>query len=79
MEFWIILGVVVLRLMRRGIGGAGAPFAVFLLGSGFARFLVEFIRRNDVVALGLTQAQILSFILAVVGGAWLVQRARQRR
>jgi len=74
-----VLGIVVWRLGRRRPVADGVPFAVFLVGSGLARFLVEFIRRNDPVALGLTQAQILSLILVVVGGAWLLQRARRSR
>ena len=35
-------------------------FALYLLLAGTERFLVEFIRRNDDVALGLTQAQLIS-------------------
>ena len=38
----------------------GILFALYLVLAGVERFLVEFIRRNDDVALGLTQAQLLS-------------------
>ena len=44
-----------------GCATASAPgilFAIYLLYAGTERFLVEFIRRNDDVALGLTQAQL---------------------
>jgi phosphatidylglycerol:prolipoprotein diacylglycerol transferase len=73
------LGLVVWRLGRRRPDGAGLPFAVFLVGSGLARFLVEFIRRNDIVAFGLTQAQILSLLLVGVGAAGLFLRVRRPR
>ena len=36
----------------------GLLFALYLVLAGAERFLVEFVRRNDDVALGLTQAQL---------------------
>ncbi len=38
----------------------GVVFALYLLGSGFERFMIEFIRRNHEVALGLTPPQLES-------------------
>ena len=52
----------------------GALFALYLLLAGAERFLVEFVRRNDAVALGLTQAQWLSIAMIVVGGFWFATR-----
>ena len=49
----------------------GLLFALYLLLAGAERFLVEFIRRNDDVALGLTQAQLLSLAMMLAGGIWL--------
>ncbi|QEC50495.1 prolipoprotein diacylglyceryl transferase [Baekduia soli] len=49
----------------------GVLFALYLVGSGVERFLVEFLRRNEHVLIGLTSAQIEAFVLAVVGVAWL--------
>ena len=49
----------------------GTLFALYLVGSGVERFLVEFIRRNDAVAAGLTAAQIISLGLALAGAVWL--------
>ncbi len=37
---------------------------------------MEFVRRNDEVASGLTAPQFESLVLAVVGVAWLVLAAR---
>jgi phosphatidylglycerol:prolipoprotein diacylglycerol transferase len=36
----------------------GVIFAIYLVGAGVERFLVEFLRRNSEVALGLTAAQL---------------------
>ena len=55
----------------------GILFALYLVIAGVERLLIEFIRRNDDVALGLTQAQLVSIVMAIAGVAWLV-RARGR-
>jgi phosphatidylglycerol---prolipoprotein diacylglyceryl transferase len=49
----------------------GVVFALYLVGSGFERFLVEFIRRNKEVVLGLTAPQIESLVVLVIGLVWL--------
>ena len=49
----------------------GVIFALYLVGSGLERFLVEFVRRNSEVALGLTAPQLESFVLVLAGLAWL--------
>jgi phosphatidylglycerol:prolipoprotein diacylglycerol transferase len=55
----------------------GALFAAYLVLSGIERFLVEFIRRNAHVALGLTAPQIESLVLAGAGLVWLAILARR--
>ncbi len=55
----------------------GMLFALYLVATGLERFLIEFIRRNDDAALGLTQAQLISVGMVVFGGAWLTWRARR--
>ncbi len=50
----------------------GRVFAIYLVGYGLQRFLVEFVRRNPDVALGLTVAQLLSLAMLVAGTVWLV-------
>jgi phosphatidylglycerol:prolipoprotein diacylglycerol transferase len=55
----------------------GALFAVYLVLSGSERFLVEFVRRNDVVAVGLTGPQLESVVLLVVGIVWLAVLMRR--
>lgn len=55
----------------------GLVFAFYLVFAGAERFLVEFLRRNDDVALGLTQAQLLSVAMLLAGGAWIAVKARR--
>jgi phosphatidylglycerol---prolipoprotein diacylglyceryl transferase len=55
----------------------GLLFALYLVFAGTERFLIEFIRRNEEVAAGLTQAQLISLVMALAGAAWLWQAARR--
>jgi len=50
---------------------AGVLFALYLVYAGAERFLVEFVRRNSEVALGLTTAQLESLAMMVAGIVWL--------
>jgi phosphatidylglycerol---prolipoprotein diacylglyceryl transferase len=49
----------------------GGLMAIYLVGAGLERFLVEFVRRNQDWALGLTQAQWVAVASMVAGGVWL--------
>jgi phosphatidylglycerol:prolipoprotein diacylglycerol transferase len=49
----------------------GVVFALYLVGSGLERFLVEFIRRNKEVLIGLTAPQVESLALLAIGLVWL--------
>jgi phosphatidylglycerol---prolipoprotein diacylglyceryl transferase len=73
------MGLVALLLWRlRDRLTNGLLFALYLLLAGTERFLVEFIRRNDDVAIGLTQAQLISLVMMLIGGArllWAIRRA----
>ena len=53
----------------------GVLFGLYLVFAGLERLLVEFIRRNDDVALGLTLAQLVSLAM-IAGGLALVGRLR---
>jgi phosphatidylglycerol:prolipoprotein diacylglycerol transferase len=55
----------------------GVVFALYLVGSGLERFLVEFIRRNSEVLAGLTAPQLESIGLCVVGLVWLAALLRR--
>ena len=55
----------------------GILFALYLLLAGLERLLVEFVRRNDDVALGLTQPQLISVAMILAGGLWIGLVARR--
>src|SRR4051794_31190974 len=55
----------------------GVLFALYLVLSGAERVLIEFIRRNDDLALGLTLPQWISLAMIAAGGVWLA-RVRPR-
>jgi phosphatidylglycerol:prolipoprotein diacylglycerol transferase len=67
----------VLMVMRRRGAARGAAFGAYLVLSGCARFLVEFLRVNPRVFSGLTVAQLVSLAAMLVGG-WLLLTARGR-
>jgi phosphatidylglycerol:prolipoprotein diacylglycerol transferase len=57
----------------------GGLFALYLIFAGAERFLVEFIRRNDKVVLGLTLPQLISLAMVAAGAVWLALLRRARR
>jgi phosphatidylglycerol:prolipoprotein diacylglycerol transferase len=57
----------------------GLLFAAYLVLSGLERLLVEFIRRNPDVAVGLTAPQLESVALVAIGALWLAWAARAGR
>ena len=50
----------------------GILFAIYLVYAGTERFLVEFLRTNERIALGLTEAQFLSLAMMAVGLGWIL-------
>ena len=74
----LAMGLVAYLLWRlRDRYRPGVLFAVYLVLAGLERFAVEFIRRNPEVAIGLTQPQLLSVVMVIAGGAWLVAMRRR--
>lgn len=71
------VALVLWRLRHRLTGGL--LFALYLVLAGAERLLVEFIRRNEDVALGLTQPQLISVAMIVAGGVWLAVGLRRPR
>ncbi len=70
----LAMGLVALLLWQlRDRVRPGALFALYLVLAGIERLLVEFIRRNDELALGLTLPQLISVGMIVVGTAWLAR------
>jgi phosphatidylglycerol---prolipoprotein diacylglyceryl transferase len=68
----LTMGLVSLVLWRlRDAVRPGGLFALYLVFAGIERFLVEFVRRNDTVGLGLTVAQLISLAMVAGGVAWI--------
>jgi phosphatidylglycerol:prolipoprotein diacylglycerol transferase len=65
------LAFVVLWRMRRTPHPDGTIFAWYLILTATARFFVEFVRIEPVVALGLTSAQLTGLVLVPVAGLLL--------
>jgi len=61
----------ILWRMRGRVGPTGAIFAIYLTAAGAIRFLVEYVRTNRPIALGLTEAQWISLAVAAGAGVWL--------
>ena len=74
----IVMGLVAWVLWQlRDRVRPGALFALYLVFAGLERFLVEFIRRNSDVVLGLTAAQLESLVMLVGGAVWLALLVRR--
>lgn len=56
---------------RRDREPPGRLFALYLVAAGVERFLVEFVRRNEAVFIGLSVAQFVSLVMIAAGGVWL--------
>ena len=70
----VAMGLVALLLWRlRDRLRPGALFALYLVLAGLERLLVEIVRRNDEVLLGLTEAQLVSVAMIVGGAVWLMR------
>jgi phosphatidylglycerol---prolipoprotein diacylglyceryl transferase len=50
----------------------GILFAIYLVGAGTERFLVEFLRTNTRIELGLTAAQFTSLAVIAIGLIWII-------
>jgi phosphatidylglycerol:prolipoprotein diacylglycerol transferase len=68
-----VMGLLAIFLWRwRNRWHPGVLFGVYLIGSSIERFMVEFLRTNDPVALGMTLAQITSLALGLIGVAFVL-------
>ncbi len=65
-----LLAYVLWRLRNRF--APGVLFAIYLIVSSIERFLIEFLRRNEVVALGMTLAQVASLGFIAIGLAMIL-------
>jgi len=74
----LAMGLAAWALWRaRGSLRPGLLFASYLVLAGLARFLVEFVRRNEAALAGLTVAQLFSVAMVAGGATWLLVAARR--
>jgi phosphatidylglycerol---prolipoprotein diacylglyceryl transferase len=74
----LAMGLVAVLLWRwRHRWRPGTLFGLYLVLAGLERFLVEFVRRNEDVLLGLTQPQVFSVVMMAAGTAWLLVLRRR--
>ncbi len=74
----LTMGLVAWLLWRfRDTFRPGTIFGFYLAAAGTERFLVEFVRRNEDAALGLTSAQLTSLGLLLAGLVWLALDLRK--
>jgi phosphatidylglycerol:prolipoprotein diacylglycerol transferase len=74
----LTMGLIALALWQlRDRVRPGVLFAGYLVLAGLERFLVEFLRRNEDVALGLTAAQLESLAMLAAGVVWLALLVRR--
>jgi phosphatidylglycerol:prolipoprotein diacylglycerol transferase len=77
---WLAIGAILWRLGKRALSGAGPKgevFCAYLILTGIARFLIEFIRINPRSFFGLSNAQTASLV-SIVAGAMLLWGIRSR-
>lgn len=70
-----LLAIVLWRMRDRF--APGVLFGIYLVASSIERFAIEFLRRNDAVALGMTAAQWTSIVLVLIGTAMIVDWRRE--
>ncbi|MFL5844789.1 MAG: prolipoprotein diacylglyceryl transferase [Solirubrobacteraceae bacterium] len=74
----LAMGLVAYVLWRfRDRVRTGVLFAWYLIAAGLERFLVEFLRRNEDAALGLTTPQLESLAMLAAGLLWLALAHRR--
>lgn len=67
-EFLISGGLFfVLWSLRKKLTSDGKLFMIYLMFSGTSRFVIEFIRLNPRMFLGLTEAQLFSSVILIIG------------
>ncbi len=63
----LILLLLTSKSVKSYLGNKGQIFGFYLVLSGIVRFSIEFIRIEDIVYLGLSQAQLISIPLVIAG------------
>src|SRR5881394_1880493 len=79
---WMLIAVILWRIGKRALGGEapGNVFCAYLILTGVARFLIEFIRINPRSFFGMSNAQTASLVSVLLGIAllWRVKSSSQK-
>jgi phosphatidylglycerol:prolipoprotein diacylglycerol transferase len=69
----VLMGALAIVLWKlRDRFAPGTLFGIYLVFSGLERFLIEFLRTNEDVLLGMTLAQLTSIVSIAIGSAMIV-------
>ncbi|CUU05412.1 phosphatidylglycerol:prolipoprotein diacylglycerol transferase [Candidatus Thermokryptus mobilis] len=78
-EFLIMLLIfILLYFFRNRVKYSGELFGIYLVLSSIERFTIEFLRLNPPLILGLTEAQVISIFLLLVG-VFLIKKVRGKK
>ncbi len=79
---WMLIAVILWRIGKRALGGEapGNVFCAYLILTGVARFLIEFIRINPRSFFGMSNAQTASLVSVLLGIVllWRVKSSSQK-
>jgi phosphatidylglycerol:prolipoprotein diacylglycerol transferase len=80
-QLWLLVMVAVLWKAVPRLKTDGMPILLYLGLYSFGRFFISFYRVNNIIVLGLREAQIVALVALVLVGpaAWLLQRQAQQR
>lgn len=73
-----VLLFIVLWSVRKKLPADGTLFIFYLILSGIARFLVEFIRLNPRILFGLSEAQLIALVMVAAGIAGFAFLSRRK-
>ena len=82
LESIVALGIVVFlvnQAKKEHYIGKGRIYAIFLTAFGSTRFLLEFLRNNEKLVLGLSTFSFHALFMAIVGTVWLFVLAEKER
>lgn len=74
---YAIIIFILLWSFRKKTSYFGQLFYYYLIFTGFGRFLVEFIRRNPKVMFNLSQAQVISVAIIIIGVIMLIYNRKK--
>ena len=76
-SLWCLIGFIALLIIRRNkYIKVGQPTGIYLIWYGIGRFLIESLRTDSLMLLGLKQAQLVSVLMIIIGVILIIVKAR---